>query len=50
MPGPMFDKPADRDQPPPSRHGIDDREVALRLPEWDLLPPAEFLNRRPRKR
>ena len=51
MPGPVFENsPAERDPSPPPRHGLDDREIALRLPDWDLLPPAEFLNRRPRGR
>ncbi len=51
MPGPVFDhQPAEREQPAQPRHGLDDRDVALHLPEWDLLPPAEFLNRHPRRR
>ncbi|WP_309113103.1 hypothetical protein [Saccharothrix sp.] len=28
------------------RHAVVDGEMALRLPDWDLLPPAEFLDRR----
>lgn len=35
-------------QPGP-RHVLKDDEVALDLPAWDLLPPTEFLHRRPRK-
>lgn len=27
-----------------------DDELALTLPEWDLLPPAEFLDRHSRRR
>ncbi|XVV00581.1 hypothetical protein ACQPW3_24480 [Actinosynnema sp. CA-248983] len=31
---------------PVPRHAAVDGEMALRLPDWDLLPPAEFLDRR----
>ncbi|MFJ8959027.1 hypothetical protein ACIRG5_06520 [Lentzea sp. NPDC102401] len=31
------------------RHGVSERDIALELPEWDLLPPAEFLDRHRRR-
>ncbi|MCR3750277.1 MULTISPECIES: hypothetical protein [Lentzea] len=47
MPGPAHSQ----DQTPPQpvtapRHGVAERDIALELPEWDLMPPAEFLDRR----
>ncbi len=50
MPRPM---PPDDDPgsaPPPPAHGDDlhdsrGHELAMRLPEWDLVPPTEFLDR-----
>lgn len=38
-----------RPEEPQPQHILRDDEVALDLPGWDLLPPAEFLHRRPRK-
>jgi hypothetical protein len=28
-----------------SRHAVDEGDLALRLPEWDLVPPTEFIRR-----
>jgi hypothetical protein len=39
----------ERPEEPQAKHVLGDDEVALDLPGWDLLPPAEFLHRRPRK-
>jgi hypothetical protein len=29
----------------PGRHTVEDVELALRLPAWDLVPPTEFVRR-----
>ncbi len=39
----------ERPEEPRPRPVLQDGEVALDLPGWDLLPPAEFLRRHPRK-
>jgi hypothetical protein len=39
MPGPEIEKTAPQPQPQPQA------ELAIALPEWNLLPPAEFLDR-----
>jgi hypothetical protein len=43
MPQPMTqpDRPHRTEQPPPPRD-----DLAMALPPWDLLPPAEFVRRR----
>ncbi|MEU5692279.1 hypothetical protein [Actinosynnema sp. NPDC020468] len=46
MPGPDFgDRPARREEQPRPEA---ENDLAIRLPEWNLLPPAEFVERRPR--
>ena len=53
MPGPDFGR---RDESSPARRAeertvvLPDPELAIDLPEWNLLPPAEFLERHPRRR
>jgi len=51
MPRAMTGPPerSERPEEPQPRHVLQDDEVALDLPGWDLLPPAEFLRRHPRK-
>ncbi|SFW92118.1 hypothetical protein [Amycolatopsis australiensis] len=50
MPKPIEPQPGDGHRPlvpvdsRPARV-LKDEEVALELPEWDLLPPAEFIER-----
>lgn len=34
----------DQTDPPAGRRG-EDQQLALRLPEWDLVPPVEFVRR-----
>ncbi|TCO59752.1 hypothetical protein [Actinocrispum wychmicini] len=48
MPGPMMEpqQPVGRHEPAQSTM---DTELAIALPEWNLLPPAEFLDRHPRR-
>ncbi len=56
MPGPKHSSRDDRGagprwpaaETPPA--GSTDHELALSLPDWDLLPPAEFLDRRASRR
>jgi hypothetical protein len=51
MPGPTFEA-----QEPAGRHGAPppaappEPKLAITLPEWNLLPPTEFLDRHPRQR
>jgi hypothetical protein len=47
MPGPRIEptEPVE----PAGRHAEPDLELAIALPEWNLLPPAEFLDRHPRR-
>ncbi len=54
MPGPLIGRDEALER---GRHREDipagpaaDDAVALTLPGWDLLPPAEFLDRHPRRR
>jgi len=54
MPGPDFGR---RDESSPPARQVEERagtspdpELAIALPEWNLLPPAEFLERHPRRR
>jgi hypothetical protein len=51
MPRPISSRPEvpERPEASESRHVLRDDEVALDLPGWDLLPPAEFLHRHARK-
>jgi hypothetical protein len=51
MPRAMTGRPEvpERPQEPQPKHVLKDDEVALELPGWDLLPPAEFLHRHARK-
>ena len=51
MPRPINSRPEvpERPEAPDARHVLRDDEVALDLPGWDLLPPAEFLHRHTRK-
>jgi hypothetical protein len=39
---PIEQRPAPPNAPEHDRSG---RELAVRLPEWDLVPPTEFLDR-----
>ncbi|PRY34270.1 hypothetical protein [Umezawaea tangerina] len=57
MPGPVLDgenRPRHDASPERgtaiARQAAVDGELALALPQWDLLPPAEFLDRRHRRR
>lgn len=48
MPGPVFEDHERTEQqaaPAATAPGLD--ELALELPRWDLLPPAEFVRRAP---
>ena len=46
MPGPAHSQDQRLPQPPTTpRHGVAERDIALELPQWDLLPPVEFLDR-----
>ncbi|WP_167974603.1 hypothetical protein [Lentzea indica] len=50
MPGPAHSQDQTTNQPATTpRHGVAERDIALELPEWDLLPPAEFLDRHRRR-
>ncbi|WP_157528292.1 hypothetical protein [Nocardia sp. NRRL S-836] len=52
MPGPAHSQEQDQRLPQPAaapRHGAAERDIALELPAWDLMPPAEFLDRRRRR-
>jgi hypothetical protein len=49
MPGPAHSQEQRPNQPSVPRHGVADRDIALELPAWDLLPPAEFLDRHRRR-
>ncbi|MFD9736269.1 hypothetical protein [Umezawaea sp. NPDC059074] len=54
MPGPDFGESREP-SPPAHRHeertaAPPDSELAIALPEWNLLPPAEFLQRHSRRR
>ena len=50
MPGPVHRQDQTTHQPVTTpRHGADERDIALELPEWDLLPPVEFLDRHRRR-
>jgi hypothetical protein len=46
MPGPVFeDHGRTEQQAAPAAATPDHDELALELPRWDLLPPAEFVRR-----
>ncbi|WP_330277839.1 hypothetical protein OG205_20495 [Lentzea sp. NBC_00516] len=50
MPGPAHTR--DQRVPQPAvtpRHGVTERDMALELPTWDLMPPVEFLDRHRRR-
>jgi hypothetical protein len=51
MPGPRIE-PAEPNEPA-GRHAepaaVPDAELAIALPAWNPLPPAEFLDRHPRR-
>ncbi len=51
MPGPAHsqDHTAHQQQVTAPRHGVSERDIALELPEWDLMPPVEFLDRHRRR-
>ncbi|MGI5499005.1 hypothetical protein [Lentzea sp. CA-135723] len=50
MPGPAHSQEQQHQhQPPVARHGVADQDIAVQLPAWDLLPPAEFLDRHRRR-
>jgi hypothetical protein len=51
MPRAMTGRPEvpERPEAPDPKRVLRDDEVALDLPGWDLLPPAEFLHRHARK-
>lgn len=43
MPGPEIERTASHSRP--QHEAQPQAEVAIALPEWNLLPPAEFLDR-----
>ncbi|HEX3782159.1 MAG TPA: hypothetical protein VHX38_21060 [Pseudonocardiaceae bacterium] len=49
MPQPMSEgrpaQPSANTQEPPAWPAARDHEMAVALPDWDLLPPAEFIAR-----
>lgn len=53
MPQPMTGGPVEQSRsgqhaaPDVPRHQMPRDDLAMRLPPWDLLPPAEFVRRRP---
>lgn len=53
MPQPMTTGPAEPNRggqhaaPEAARRQAPRDDLAMRLPAWDLLPPAEFVRRRP---
>ncbi|GHH44274.1 hypothetical protein [Lentzea cavernae] len=50
MPGPAHSQDQTARLPvTEARHAVSERDIALQLPEWDLLPPAEFLDRHRRR-
>ncbi|WP_439657461.1 hypothetical protein ACSHWB_34415 [Lentzea sp. HUAS TT2] len=50
MPGPAHSHDQTPREPANTpRHGVAERDIALQLPEWDLLPPVEFLDRHRRR-
>jgi hypothetical protein len=49
VPKPMPDRPQQQPAPEaPAWPAARDTEVAVALPDWDLLPPAEFIARHAR--
>ncbi|GAB2995662.1 hypothetical protein LWP59_24865 [Amycolatopsis acidiphila] len=49
MPRPLANRDDTPRPPAPPPPPVQERETALALPDWDLLPPAEFLVRRRRR-
>ena len=48
MPKPMSDQPQPVAPQSPEWPAARDHEMAVTLPDWDLLPPAEFIVRHTR--